>query len=217
MEPVDMREVYDELKQPKYSNIFDRIYGSAELQNHQDPDKYTNPYMVHEFKITRHPAQANLRFSLKKEYVFMCLLRKRKIDDCLKSDAEWIDEDSNEDSEEYADASDEEEEQPVPHTGEPTGERHSDERNVTEENSDERNSTEDERLNDIIPIYVSKAYDAQGGVHVHHFIFLDETQFDNEGLMIVEKCAEAYIRPDFNVELHYLELRKHNQLGKVFS
>lgn len=73
-----------------------------------------------------------------------------------------------------------------------------------EENWDEENST------DIIcPFYVSKLYDILHGFRAHRFVFLEKGE-----VFLAEVSAEAYIRPDFNVELHYLELRKRHQPGK---
>jgi len=66
--------------------------------------------------------------------------------------------------------------------------------------------------NFIIPFHVSKAYNVRQGLHSHRFIFLDKEKFDGSTLMLVERSGEAYTRPDFNVELHYLELKNH-ELG----
>lgn len=82
--------------------------------------------------------------------------------------------------------------------------------------------------NKLLPFYVSKAYDELKGIHNHRFIFMEtddsdekmeNEEDDSEGtlyhgeIMLVDGAAQTYIKPDFNIELHYLELRKHNHSG----
>jgi hypothetical protein len=67
------------------------------------------------------------------------------------------------------------------------------------------------RSDGVVSHYVSKAYDLQ---HDLRFVFLQKathTQYTH--LMVAEKSAESYTKPDFDVELHYLELRKHHRPG----
>lgn len=65
---------------------------------------------------------------------------------------------------------------------------------------------EEQNSKNVIPFYVSKAYNL---LHDRRFLFLNH----NVPLMLAEKSAEAYINQNFNVELHYLELRKHHEPG----
>lgn len=65
---------------------------------------------------------------------------------------------------------------------------------------------------DIVPFYVSKLYDPHHGLHAHRYLFLTFA----EGIGIAERSAEAKSTTrDFNLELHYLELRKHHERGKA--
>lgn len=66
----------------------------------------------------------------------------------------------------------------------------------------------------IIPFYVSKMYNVHRGLHARRFIFLNHGIVDNTDLMLMEQSAKPYIRPDFNIELHYLQLRKYSRPGK---
>jgi hypothetical protein len=60
--------------------------------------------------------------------------------------------------------------------------------------------------------YVSKAYNLQ---HDLRFVFLQNPYHSSYMLlMIAEKSAEPVEKPDFSVELHYLEVRKHHVPGE---
>lgn len=59
---------------------------------------------------------------------------------------------------------------------------------------------------DIVPFYVTKEYDMQYG---RRYVFLNT---DTE-IMLAEKPAKSKVRPDFNVELHYIEVRKRRESG----
>jgi hypothetical protein len=79
-----------------------------------------------------------------------------------------------------------------------------------------------ERLSDdIVPFYVSKAYDVRDGRRYvlsgrSRAIGPDENDQDI-GLMLVKKSAEAYVSLHFNVELHYLEVKKHYRAGIQYT
>lgn len=61
--------------------------------------------------------------------------------------------------------------------------------------------------------YVSKLYGEEPG---HRYVFPEEeTDFRFMHMMLVEESAEAYVKPYFNVELYYLELRTYTQPGKL--
>ena len=38
---------------------------------------------------------------------------------------------------------------------------------------------------------------------------------DSVQIILAEEPAGAYTRPGFNVEVHYLQIRKHAQMGKI--
>lgn len=72
----------------------------------------------------------------------------------------------------------------------------------------------------IVPLYVTKTYGPPSGIHSHRFAFM--RWYDSKELykvideiFLVEGSAETYVRPDFNVEMQYLELRKHHEPGKI--
>lgn len=64
--------------------------------------------------------------------------------------------------------------------------------------------------NRVFRFFVSKAYGAFDGLHAHRFVFLTDDK-NHQSMMLVEGSAEVHKKTDFNVELHYLELRKHHQ------
>lgn len=79
-------------------------------------------------------------------------------------------------------------------------------------------------MNKLIPFYVSKAYDELRGFRVHRYVFPEEeetTENENEvgyastnrycyrDIILAEGPARDHRIPSFNIELHYLELRKH--------
>jgi len=140
---VDMTDIYDELQRvPKYAHILHQLYAPRNSQDSQDPYAYTNPYTICRFTSTIFPSKINKKHIhlYKKEYVFMCLLKR-------------------------------------------------------------------EDTHEIIPFYVSKAYDVHYELDVHRFVFtgLDSKYPD---VMLAERSARAFTTmADFNVELHYLEMR----------
>lgn len=71
---------------------------------------------------------------------------------------------------------------------------------------------------ELHPFYVSKAYGENRGLHVHRFVFLreedmEETTEGSQKIMLAEGPAQDYRRQDFNIELHYLELKKRYHTG----
>lgn len=139
--PVDKKEIFTELKQPQYAEIFNRIYNSTDLQ------KYSNPYTQQEFRIFQYfPRHLHVEPApiFRKDYVFICLLKREGTDK-------------------------------------------------------------------IVPFYVSKPYDLHRGFSVHRFVF--SMSSSSQDIMLAERSADVYVKSDFNVELHYLELRKHHEPG----
>ena len=67
------------------------------------------------------------------------------------------------------------------------------------------------RSKKIIPFYVSKAYGLQ---HDRRFVFMENVDVYYSLMMLAESSADIYTNQNFNVELHYLELRKFHQPGK---
>ena len=66
--------------------------------------------------------------------------------------------------------------------------------------------------NDVVPLHVSKVY---GWRFNRRYIVLEKSfPHETQRVMLAEKPATVYARPDFNVELHYLEVRKHYKSGK---
>lgn len=80
-DPVDMSDIYTELKQLKYSEIFHLIYSSLQSQNGSDERyEYNNPYTQRLFQITEFfPIRpgTNAMYSSNVESVFLCLLRQK--------------------------------------------------------------------------------------------------------------------------------------------
>ena len=68
-------------------------------------------------------------------------------------------------------------------------------------------------LDNIHPLYVAKAYNTRRGLHVHRFLFPEKKEKRFQRVMLAEQPAKVYTLPDFNVELHYLELRKLHEPG----
>lgn len=78
-----------------------------------------------------------------------------------------------------------------------------------------------ESRNKIVPFYVSKAYNEDRGFGIHRFVILenetvDYYPLDEPQILLAEGPAldYKYIKPDFNIELHYIELRKRYQPGQ---
>jgi len=69
----------------------------------------------------------------------------------------------------------------------------------------------------IFPYYVSKAYNVNSEMNsstkciTGRFIF---SYYTDKLVALAEEPSQAFIRPDFNVELYYLEKRKHHQPGE---
>jgi hypothetical protein len=148
-ESVNMEEIYDELRQPKYSDIFHLIYRPTLSQDSSHPYEYVNPYRLGsiEFIYDGH-LDPDLASRTVVEHIFVCLLRQQTAS------------------------------------------------------------------NDIIPYYVSKAY-YNPSYQGHRFLFFQgHPNHPNSLMMLVETSAEVYERPDFDVELHYLELREVHQPGR---
>ena len=59
--------------------------------------------------------------------------------------------------------------------------------------------------------FVSKLYNAANGLSAHRFLFPQKYFSLNNDVMLVEGSSRTYMKPGFNVELHYLELRKNYQ------
>ena len=212
MTSVRMEDVYEELGQPKYSYIFDRIYNSSAdraAPASDLPHAYTNPYTFETFRITRFPPDEETPFVYKEEYVFACLLRKIRY--AWKFDG-GTDSSGDEPHQRHSRGNNLERTASSESTSSPDVEYLQD---LVEESSGDESS--EARINDIIPVYVTKAYDITKGLHVHRYVHLDSNEFQGEELMLAEGLAIAYTRPDFNVELHYLELRKYHQSGKYAS
>jgi len=195
-----MEDVYEELGEPKYSKIFHRIYRSPVPRNPRHPYEYTNPYRKLEFAVTQYfPADADIDpiTIRKKEYVFLCLLR-------VEGTSEEYSEEGKSDEEDFDDEDIEESQ---------WEEEYSDEDEMSGTYSDvETYSSEGSNQGDIIPFYVSKAYGTHRGIHAHRFLFfLAREESDDTKIMLAGESATAYMRPDFNVELHYLKLRERYQ------
>lgn len=75
---------------------------------------------------------------------------------------------------------------------------------------------------DIMLFFVSKEYDVSpfdGYVMPGRFVFADFTPGHpsiHNYIILAEEPARAYVEPNFNVEIHYLRMRKHVQPGKVY-
>lgn len=75
-----------------------------------------------------------------------------------------------------------------------------------------------EDSDELMPFYVSKAYFEHNDLRTYRFVFPQFPEeekyryaYEYEKLMLAEGSAEAYIRPDFNVEHYYLE--NHRPVG----
>lgn len=65
---------------------------------------------------------------------------------------------------------------------------------------------------DIVPFYVSKEYNVnlEETYKVGRFVF-----GENRFVVLAEETARAYSTSNFNLELHYLQMRKHRRPGKI--
>ena len=72
----------------------------------------------------------------------------------------------------------------------------------------------EDHTNISFPFYVSKLYNAANGFSAHRFRFPEKLFSLNKDIMLVEGSAKTYMNPTFNIELHYLELRKNYQPGR---
>lgn len=65
----------------------------------------------------------------------------------------------------------------------------------------------------LVPYYVSKEYNVSDGegYQAGRFVFGDRKPNVPEHVILAEESAEAYVRSDFNVELHYLQMRKYRR------
>ena len=275
MKPVDVNDVYEELQQPKYSDIFELIYTPAESPDTSVRYEYHNQYWS--MDVLFHEISTGSVRSSESEYVFTCLLRKDNAATADSDDGEDIDGVNSlmDITEEHFD---EEEADDVPtetsHSEEDRGEvdfgidmaeENAGSENVVEtegtraespnvgrfdanfhghpatsndmmnihemigpmsdieavdfylDDEDDsatepdRDMTDDDNdPNGIVPFFVSKIYDPHRGLGAHRFVFAEHMN----RIMLAEGAAKVSSGPDFNVELHYLELRKHNAPGK---
>ena len=73
----------------------------------------------------------------------------------------------------------------------------------------------------IIPFYISKEYDVSPFQDLYmpgRFVignFMPELPTVYRAIMLAEEPARAYEKPDFYVELHYIQLRKYVHPGKA--
>lgn len=73
---------------------------------------------------------------------------------------------------------------------------------------------------ELVPIYVSKEYNVSGSESymAGRFVFRNREyprHPEYHYMLLAEKPATVYTRSDYNVELHYLEIRKRRQPGKI--
>jgi hypothetical protein len=160
MEPVKMSKVLSELRSPRYTDIFRRIYTSGAprqnaIVNLLYPYMYSNPYSVLEFSVdgVQRGLVAEIRF---REHVFACIVRNR-----------------------YS--------------------------------------------RDLLAYYVSKEYNVLNNSYMPgRFVFRknddDHPSYARiifSAIALAEEPATIYQRPNYNLELHYLRIRKHRRPGKI--
>ena len=172
----------------------DDIYAELQKPRHQQifediysDGTYDNAYVRREFYFWPQYLEDGVsRPVLKDEYVFTCLLKQA--DDYVMSDEDFT---------EFAGMVADDDYYP------------SDDNSYIEPGSvDAEENTDDELI--IVPFWVTKGYDLHRGLHAHRYII----PVWHTSVMLAEEPAAVYSRPDFNVELHYLELKKHHTFGK---
>ena len=84
--PLDVEKMYEELKKPKYKDIFDRVYRPTAPQIPEHAYEYDNPYTRQEFEIIEFPPDqldAHPVSNTKEEQAIVCLLRQDNSDELV--------------------------------------------------------------------------------------------------------------------------------------